>query len=218
MELCRALVADGVHTVVATPHQLGRYREVTTRARVEQAIEDLRAELRRRDIALQVLPGADVRIDERLHDLLATGEVFTIAGAGRYLLLEMPHEVFIDATRLVHALHAEGLRVVLTHPERYTWIRRHLAQMLQWRSECGALLQITAGSLTGDFGEQVESIAWQMAERAMIDVVASDAHSVDGRRRPRMSAARDLVTQRLGTDLATQWFQTAPQELITPKP
>jgi protein-tyrosine phosphatase len=207
-------VTDGIRTVVATPHQLGRYRDSVTRERVLAGIATLQSELASQSIPLGILPGADVRVDERLWDMLASGDVFTIADTRRYLLLEMPHEVFVDAGRLVEKLAQHHVQVVLTHPERYRWIRRHIARMLEWRKQFGALLQVTAGSFTGEFGPEVQSLTWQMAERGMIDVVASDAHSADGHRRPQMSAARGLVIERLGQTTAVEWFESTPATLI----
>ena len=36
--LCRALAADGISTVVATPHQLGRFSEVNEAGHIRQAV------------------------------------------------------------------------------------------------------------------------------------------------------------------------------------
>jgi protein-tyrosine phosphatase len=212
--LCEALVADGVHTVVATPHQLGRYTGLTEPATVHGAIETLRAQLKSRSIPLELIAGGDVRIHEDLVALISSNKVLTLADARHYLLLEMPHEVFIDASRLIQTLADQGIRVILTHPERYHWLRHHIARILTWRNEHGVLLQVTAASLLGDFGPGVETIAWKLAEKGLIDMVASDAHAATGSRRPRMSAARDLVTQRLGQPFATDWFQTIPAKVI----
>src|SRR4051812_19735949 len=66
LDLCRALVADGITTVFATPHQLGRYDGVNTASVIREALAALQAELQTAAIPLELAPGADVRIDERL--------------------------------------------------------------------------------------------------------------------------------------------------------
>lgn len=213
--LCEALVADGVQTVVATPHQLGRFSKTTEADSVRQAMDTLRAQLKSRSIPLDLVPGADVRIHEDLVNLISTGRVLTFADAGHYLLLELPHEVFIDAGRMIQTLSDRGIHIVLSHPERYPWIRHHIAQILDWRSKHRLLLQITAASLLGDFGPGVETVAWKLAEKGIVDLVASDAHAATGSRRPRMSAARELVMQRLGQQPATDWFKTTPAKVIS---
>mgnify|MGYP000275809695 CR=1 FL=1 len=44
--LCQELVRDGITTVIATPHQLGRYDRDNSAAEVRQSVELLNAELK----------------------------------------------------------------------------------------------------------------------------------------------------------------------------
>src|SRR3954466_2539362 len=89
LALCRALVADGITTVVATPHQLGRYDLRNGGPDIAQAAAALQRSLMVENIPLRVLPGADVRIDERIVRLMTEGHVLRLGG-GSYLLLELP--------------------------------------------------------------------------------------------------------------------------------
>src|SRR5690349_20732826 len=68
--LCQLLVKDGITTVIATPHQLGRYDRANSVEQVRHSVEVLKAELKDREIPLEVFPGGDVRIDERLPVLI----------------------------------------------------------------------------------------------------------------------------------------------------
>lgn len=218
LALCRALAADGIGTVVATPHQLGPYEGRTHAAAIAQAAQSLQDELRRHEIPLQLLPGADVRLHEQLIELIANGEVMTLAGRRRWLLLEMPQSPFINIGQLLKDLAAGGIGVVFSHPERYPWIRRHLSEVLAWRAESGIRLQVTAASLLGDFGKQVAEFTWQLASLQAIDLVASDAHSAQGLRRPRVTAAAELVRQKLGAEIVQQWFVDGPAALLADAP
>jgi tyrosine-protein phosphatase YwqE len=60
-------------------------------------VAELTQELANRDIPLEVYPGGDIRVDERLIRLLDAGILGTAADAGRHLLLELPHEVFVSS-------------------------------------------------------------------------------------------------------------------------
>ena len=65
----------------------------------------------------------------------------------------------------------------------------------------GAVLQITAGSLTGDFGARALEQAWRLVQAGLVGIVATDAH--DARRRPpRLSAALQVLEQKIGHDAA----------------
>jgi len=119
LSLCRALVDDGVTRVVASPHQLGRFDGRCDASVVRQAVAELNRMLREHGIMLTVLPGADIRLDERIPQLLESDKLLTMADSGRYLLLELPHEIFIDPLIVLERLHALGLVAVITHPERH---------------------------------------------------------------------------------------------------
>src|SRR5678815_727118 len=146
LALCKALADDGTTTVVATPHQLGPYDRRHGAAVVRQAVAALQARLDAEGVPLKILPGADVRLDERILPLLAAGDVLTVADRGAWLLLELPHETYIDPGPLIAALAARGIRSILTHPERHDTVRRNPDMVKPWL-DAGAVLQLTAGSI-----------------------------------------------------------------------
>src|SRR5215207_1514833 len=70
LELCRGMVADGTTVAIATPHQLGRYEGRNEGDAVRRAVDELNRTLAAEGVPLRVLPGGDVRIDERIPRLL----------------------------------------------------------------------------------------------------------------------------------------------------
>ena len=79
--------------------------------------------------------------------------------------------------------------------------------------DVGALVQVTAGSLVGDFGRPVKAAAHDLLKRGLAHVVASDAHSV-GRRPPRQAAARELVRRHYGTECEHVLFERNPERIV----
>lgn len=200
ISLCRLLVEDHVHTVVATPHQLGRFEHRTIAAAIRQATWLLNDELTERGIDLTVLPGAEIRVDERVADLLARREVVTLADAGRHILLELPWDVFIDIEPLLVHFVSEGVDPIIAHPERNGPLLGHLEAVERWLS-CGVSLQVTASSVVGHFGSQAQQIAWRLVNGGWVDTIATDAH--DHRAHPPcMAAAFQMVATSLGHDAA----------------
>src|SRR5688572_1974200 len=63
LAMARMAVADGITTIVVTPHQLGTYAHNSGEL-IRHRTAELQQELDAHDIPLQVLPGADVRIDD----------------------------------------------------------------------------------------------------------------------------------------------------------
>lgn len=210
--LCRALVADGITTAVATPHQLGRYHGRNTAAEVRAAVEGLNRSLMSEGIPLAVLPGADVRVDEQIPRMLAGGQVLTLGDRGKVLLLELPHDVFIDPLPLVRRLSEQGVRSIISHPERNRFLTSSPHVIRPWL-EAGAVLQITSGSFAGDFGSTAQRAAWYWLETGQASLVASDAHDLS-RRPPRMTEAIRLISRRLGEQTARRVCVENPAKIV----
>ncbi|MBA3482846.1 MAG: hypothetical protein H0T51_13635 [Pirellulales bacterium] len=184
----------------ATPHQLGRYDGVNTAARIGETLAELQAELAAANIPLELTAGADVRIDERLLKLVQKGEALTAGPLGKHLLLELPHDLFVDPLPPIVELAERGIQTIMTHPERHRYLAGSTQRLEAWIA-AGAALQITAGSLIGEFGRLAEQEAWRIVEAGMVGLVASDAHQAVSRP-PRMTAAVEILTERLGREFA----------------
>jgi len=180
LAMVRMAVADGTNTLIATPHQLGSNAQVTPEA-IRSGVAALQAELDAAGIAASILPGADVRIEPELPALVRQGKVVTLADRGRHLLLELPHESYFPLDPLLAALDRRGVVGILSHPERNRGIIREPAVMRDVVA-AGGLLQITAGSLFGGFGNSAKRLAESAVRDRLVHFVASDAH--DTSRRP----------------------------------
>lgn len=212
LTLCRALAADRIATVVATPHQLGRYDGRYDARMIRRAVAQLNDLLAEARIPLSVLPGADIRIDERIEDMVRSDEIVTVADGKRYLLLELPHEVFIDPEMLLARLAEGGLCGVITHPERHAFLAERPEFVRRW-VPYRPCLQITAGSFLGGFGRRSEEAAWAFLREPLPLAVATDAHDTAGRA-PCMSEAYRLLHRYVGRDEADILCMENPRRLV----
>jgi protein-tyrosine phosphatase len=209
--MARLAVADGVKTMVCTPHILPGLFEnngVAIRghvARMQKVLDD-------EGIPLSLSTGADVHLVPGLASELADGRALTIADT-RYFLLEPPHHV--EPPRLkdsVFELMVAGYVPIITHPERLTWINDRYEVFVDL-ARAGCWMQLTAGAITGRFGGAAKMWADRMLDDGLVDVVASDAHDT-GSRKPGLSKARRMVTERLGEAEADQIFDIRPQAVL----
>jgi protein-tyrosine phosphatase len=212
LQLCSALADDGVDVVVATPHQLGRYEARTPVHAVRTAVRNLNQKLGEAGIDLKVLPGGEVRLDERLVELLAGDEVLTLADRGRYVLLEFPPDVFIDISPLLAPLRSQGVDVVVAHPERITGLIERRRVLERWL-DSGVSLQVTAGSLAGRLGSKAHSVAWYMVRSGWATIVATDAHDAE-RNGPCMTIAFQMLARTLGVDVAQRLCAENPLRIL----
>lgn len=178
IKLATTAVADGVGYVLATPHHLDRH--YTNHAvTVRKAVQALQAELIRREIQLQLFPSQEIHVTGQLMEKL--DDVLGMDVAGKYLLLELPHGMVPNyLSQIVFQLLCRGITPVIAHPERNDQILAN-PQILADLVKQGALAQVTATSLVGGFGRQVQQMAKELVVCGLVQVVGSDAHASKNR-------------------------------------
>ncbi len=199
LAMARMAVDDGISTVVATPHQLGRHAQNdghTILAHTAKAQQFLLQQ----DVPLRVLPGADVRIEPDLIRKLQCGEVLTLAGRGRHVLLELPHDVYLPLDGLLAKLRGIGITGILSHPERNLGVLGQ-PEVLEPLVDAGCLLQVTASALVGGFGEQIERFARRLLKKRLVHFVSTDAHGTKSRR-PLLRRTFDRIARLVGEETA----------------
>ena len=146
-----------------------------------------------------------MRVDsELLADLARPDRAGVLALAGsRYLLLEFePSGLGPDPVELVRELLAEGWLPIVAHPEVVPFFWESNDDLLAHLVEAGALFQVTAMSLTGEFGKGAKSRVWELLRAGCVQFVASDAHRPDwrppglGRRASCWSASSERLSPR----------------------
>jgi protein-tyrosine phosphatase len=212
VEFARMAAADGVETVVATPHCKDGFFE-NQRPGVLAAVERLRHVLRERGVGLTLLPGAEVYLAPDLVERVKDGRAPTLADNGKTLLLELSLAQYpVDLENLVFGLKLAGLIVLFAHPER---IRYFQEDVRRWEAmvRLGAFGQITTGSVLGTFGDETREFTLTLLRRGLAHVLASDAHGL-GSRRPVLSTALDAVARLVGEEEARRMVIDRPRALL----
>ncbi|BDZ31341.1 CpsB/CapC family capsule biosynthesis tyrosine phosphatase [Lactiplantibacillus sp. WILCCON 0030] len=204
IELAHQAVADGIKYILATPHHMDRHY-INHASAVRQAVIDFQTELDRQGIDLQVFPGQEVHLNgemmTNLDDLLGIDE------DRKYMLLELPHEMvpsYLDD--VIFQLSCEGITPVIAHPERNARIIAE-PEILYNLVKQGVLAQVTATSLVGTFGKQVQKTAKEFVRCGLVQVVASDAHVLNNREFA-MTKAYQVLSE-MDSDYSGQFAQNA---------
>lgn len=203
VEMARIAAMDGIRTIVASPHFLYGGRPAMDDLR--QAVLSLRKGLEDGAVRIEVVEGADVKLTYELLDGMRKCDMPTINGS-RYFLLELPEVVPPNLDNFLHTAHISGFVPIITHPERnYTFLTS--PRKVDRLRDAGALLQVTAMSVTGEFGMEIQDLSLMLIKKGLVDFVASDAHGA-GYRRPVLSDAyRRLSRLMKGTRLRKIFFE-----------
>jgi protein-tyrosine phosphatase len=181
----RELYAEGVRTLIATPHLLvprlatdgaiSRELELQRRA-FDRLMEAVAREADLPSLGLgQEIWAPDAASLERIVTRPDIG-----LGDSRAILVEFGFELRGSHLDVVQAAVAGGRQIVIAHPERYTYPHDHrpLDLMRRWR-EAGALLQVNAGSFSGYYRDHrpgSDALSWAMAAGGLVDIVGTDHH------------------------------------------
>jgi protein-tyrosine phosphatase len=214
LDLARAAVAAGITTAVLTPHvHPGRYENnCSSIARLCAAFERV---LAHKLIPLAVRPGGEVRISSDIIQMVEDGEIpfLGVANGYRIMLLEFPHShLLLGAEKLVSWLLARRIRPLIAHPERNKEVMRNVDKITPF-VEAGCLLQLTGGSIIGQFGKGAQDCARVLIERGWASVVATDAHNLK-HRPPNLDVAYAALAEMGGASLARQLTVITPAKLI----
>lgn len=216
LEFLRLARRDGVRVIVATPHMKpGVYDN--RREAILQRVAMVR-EAARGDEAegVELLPGAEVYFTADLAARARAGELLTVGDRGRHLLLELPYQqIPMHVDDSIFQLRLLGITPLMAHPERVAYYFEDIERVAA-SVRLGALTQVTAGSLTGKFGDKVRQFALALLQRNLIHVLATDSHDVLYRP-PILSEAMRTAAAIVGEAGARRMVQDTPQAILDGK-
>jgi protein-tyrosine phosphatase len=211
-EMCRIAAHDGVRHIVATPH--ANHKCSYDREYSEAMLQRLRAACGH---LLSFSLGCDFHFSyENIEDALLHPRRYTIANSN-YLLIEFNDYSLMPVIRQgVFRLVSRGMIPIVTHPERNPVLLDRREKVLEL-IDCGCLIQVTASSFTGHWGERPQQMAEWLLVRDAVHVVASDAH--DARHRPPvLSAAYERVSSLTNKSVAQALFVDNPGAIVSAEP
>jgi len=181
--------------------------------------------------SLTILPGADNAFEPDILDQLEQGTALYLAHPTnainaispnnaptpyRYVLLELSDYFLLPQVKdLIRKLREKNIVPVLSHPERIAMIQKN-HKLLHELIQAGALSQVTAMSITGEFGKEIKKLTRTLIRKNLAHVIASDSHSKD-RRPPILSQAASEVADLIGSDKAELMVQGIPRAIIEGK-
>ena len=207
--MIRMAAAHGTTALVATPHASPDYRFEPEL--IAQRLEELRTGC---GDALELYSGCDFHLSfDNIEDALANPNKYTI-NHKNYLLVEFSDLlIFKNTSEIFARLAGAGMIPVITHPERNGLLRLRLEEIAAW-VESGVCVQVTAQSLTGEFGQRARGFSQRLLDRGLVHFIASDGHDCE-RRPPCMDAARDWLARNYGAVAAETLSAINPQAAVT---
>src|SRR5260370_357668 len=211
LALARALVQEGIHTAIATPHYNDEFPRRSA-LEIQTRVNDMQYALDRCGIPLRLFPGHEVLIKSGLVEDIQAGKLATLNG-GRYLLLELWPSTWIPETeRVIFELRAAGIIPILAHVERYHAIQRD-PNRLTALLERGVLTQLTASSLSGIWGKTVRHCAETLLKTGLIHFILSYSHGLQ-KRAPGVEIGLQCAEKLLDRSFIRRMIEARPAAIV----
>ncbi len=208
--MCRAAAADGIKTIVATPHMFDGVHQTPDNETIRRRIA---AVMQACGACVNIVPGGEVRYSYEIFQEASDPDTRIKLNGTSYMLLEFPFQsVPPNIEMLIFQILSAGITPVIAHPERNRRIQEKPAILVNL-IERGAFAQLDAGSLTRSFGPEPYHLAERIIEAGLAHFIATDAHHQD-RRRPVLSAAAAIAADWGGEEYARAMVEDNPEALI----
>ena len=208
--MCRMAAEEGIETIIATPHVLrGRWRTAPI-AELEARINTLRDKV---GPSPRLLLGSEYFFAHDVAEVLRAQNAIVPLAGSRYVLIELAsNNVPPLLDQPLHRMQLEGWIPIIAHPERNI-VFQSKPEILVSLIEIGARMQITAGSLTGDFGSAAQKAAEAWVAGGLVHFVATDAHNTT-RRPPKAKAALAALEAIAGETVADALMRLNPAAVV----
>ncbi len=204
--MLRAAVADGIDTIICTPHMtpgVYEFPEETFRAHFREAEEYIAQE----KLNLKLLQGAEILYTDSTPRLIREGKAATLAGS-RYALIEFsPTHTKEFIFNAVQKIAGTGTIPVIAHMERYPAIGK-TDEARELKRRFRALIQINARSLTRKQPFFRRKFFDSLFREGICDFIATDTHSMEGRGTC-MTAGMNAVKEKYGEKTAERLNEAA---------
>lgn len=214
LKMVSAAIDEGITVVAATPHhQNGKYNN--EREVILAGVKRLNELAEEHQLDIKIVPGQEVRLYGEIERDYQDQKLVTIGDNTRYVLIEFSNRhVPRYAARIFYDLQLQGLKPIIVHPERNSEIMENPEKLINL-IEKGALVQVTAGSITGHFGKKIQIFTHQLIDANAVHIIASDAHNVSTRGFY-MKEAVQALEKKYGADYV-EYLQSNAKDILADK-
>jgi protein-tyrosine phosphatase len=209
-EMVQIAVNDGIDMICLTPHifRFSRYQDS------QEALENRFNEFNVRfgsDERIQFFRGGEIFIHPEI--VREVRERNLSLNGSEYVFVEFPvDQVPAGAKGLFFQMMLAGFTPIISHPERNS-VLGNQPELLYDLVSRGCLAQVTANSLTGKFGDDIQQKAELFLKNHLVQLIASDAHDAK-RRKPVLSQGVEAAARITDWDVAEAMVRGVPRAIL----
>lgn len=176
VNMAKEALQHGYTGIFATSHFIQTDHE-TAKKDIEISVYVLNKLLKEKGIDIEIYTGNEVYFTPDIVEILKNNDKICTLNNTKYFLMEFPMRgTVMNFTKIIADITKKGYRPIIAHPERYEFSLKNL-DLLKQAIEFGALLQINATSITGEYGEGPKKCVIQLLKNNMVHLVGTDSHN-----------------------------------------
>lgn len=173
-EIIESLQKMGYNKIVTTPHVMIDGYPNTSNG-LKKGLDKLKGNLKEDNIQVDIDIAAEYYFDSHLMALNEIGDLLTIGD--NYVLIEFSYmNKPLNLEHGISEIKAKGYKVIIAHPERYTFFQGNL-EAYRYLRNLGVLFQMNLMSLSNLYGPGAMMTARMLIDEEMVDLVGTDIHN-----------------------------------------
>lgn len=186
--------AEGISTIIATPHHMPEGRNVSPKG-IAERVRQLQQYADLKKYNMTILPGNELYYYSEASDMLEEEKICPLAGT-TYVLVEFsPMDTGNYIRNSLAELQNMGYEPIIAHVERYMSLCKPPFDKIEELRKMGILVQVNAASIMGGFGKPTKSLTEKLLKKQLVDFVGTDAHSSGGRA-PKMLECANYLSKK----------------------
>jgi protein-tyrosine phosphatase len=174
--LIKEFASLGYKKLITTPHIMGDFFKNTPEM-IFSKLTELKKAIADEGIDMQLEAAAEYYLDEWFLIKLKTPENLLTFG-DKYLLFETSYiNESAILNEVIFQIKSIGLRPVLAHPERYTYLYPDFNKCREIYDK-GVYFQINLNSLSGYYSKASQDLVKKLIDHEMVSFVGSDCHGI----------------------------------------
>ena len=214
LAMARIAEKDGTDVICVTPHIFRANRYSDDLGILRQRMVEFHDGMREAGVGIEFHWGAEVFVHDEVARAIEKYR-FTVDETS-YVFIEFPAGgVPVGASGMLAQLMSKGFVPVISHPERNRGFAERPELLFEFVS-MGCAAQLTASSLVGELGREVQATAGLFLLNNLVHVIASDAHRALGRP-PGLTRAVEAASKIVGESKARAMVNEIPRAILENK-
>ncbi len=216
VELLKQAEQVGISKILATPH-VTEHSSQPDQQRIKEVFNELKKYLAESNLNIEIQLAAEVYYSPEMVRWAYQSWLF-IGSKRSYMLFDIPMQLIPpDLPETLFQLGRRKIIPIMAHPERNSEVQKTPHLLTEW-IRLGCIMQMDAGSITGDFGRKCLRVSGQLISQGYIHLIASDAHDCEQRNFHLLARARSVVQKKYGLERAQYLFVDNPQQILAGEP